>query len=337
MATKKTFCHACGELTVVGALFCESCGAKLNASSSVDPVMSARDATSAESIEQIRPLKAAETGHHPSSVQEKLQTVRGRILRDTNNGIGLLSVDGRQLPFSLEANWLGIIAPATQMNVDVALDGTGNVVTVVPVSDKDIAQEKLKAMSSDLSSKIQDQIPLMKGYVSAVGIPVLIATTLLFISWVWLSLVSVRVSASLSQSVTMFDALGLVNMGASLQSFGGNGTGSSGIYGFICVLAMLAPLVPTFIKHRYINFCYFAPLAFAAAFAIIAFIKLRSYANVARESMGTFGNSAQMGNMMNAMMDQIMAALSIGLGTYLSIAVALYLAAHGSIKILASR
>jgi hypothetical protein len=321
----------------VGALFCEACGAKLNVAPSVDPAISTRDSSLPASNVQIAAPKVNDINNSSSPVREMCQTVRGRILRDTNNGIGLLSVDGRQLPFSLEANWLGNIAPVTQMNVDVAIDGTGNVVTVMPVSDKDIAQEKLKAISGDLSSKLQDQIPLMKGYANAVGIPVLVATALLVVSWVWLSLISVRVSASVSQSVTMFDALGLVNMGASLENFGRGGTGSSGIYGFICVLAMLAPLVPTFIKHRFINFCYFAPLAFAAIFAIIAFIKLRSYANVARESMGAFGNSAQMSNMMNAMMDQIMAALSIGFGTYLSVAVALYLAAHGGMKILANR
>ena len=327
----------CGASTITGALFCEVCGAKLNANPISNVDIDTLDTSS--SVSNVRTsFVDTPVSDHPAQLQQAVsQTVRGRILRDTNNGTGLLSVGGRQVPFSLEANWRGNIAPAIQMHVDVVLDEIGNAVTVMPISDKDIAQEKLKAFSGDLSSKIQGHIPLMKSYAGAVGAPILVATGLLFTSWLWLSLISVRVSASVSQSVTMFDALGFINMGGNLESFGQRSSGSSGIYGFICVLAMLAPLAPTFIKHRYINLCYFEPLIFSLAFSVIAFFKLRSYANVARESMGAFGGSAQMNNMMNAMMDQIMAAVSIGMGAYLSIAVALYLAVHGAIKLLANR
>lgn len=337
MTAAKSFCHACGAHTIPGALFCEACGAKLNLqppaveNTDIKALHSAAGKVSADFREEAELRKNVP---HP---QQTAATVRGRILRDTNNGMGLLSVSGRQVPFSLETNWLGDTAPTVQMNVDVVLDSAGNAVTVVPVSDKDIAQEKLKALSGELSSKFQDQLPLAKTYANAIGTPVLVATALLFISWVWLSLVSVRVNAGLTQSATMFDALSVVNMGANLESFGRGSSGSSGIFGFVCVLAMLAPLAPAFIKRRYINLCYFAPLIFFVAFGITAFVKLRSYANVARESMGVFGGSAQMNNMMNAMMDQILAAASIGLGAYLSGAVALYLAAHGGIKFLANR
>ena len=337
MLITKAFCHACGASTVAGALFCEACGIKLNANpiSSVDvgPLKATLPTSNVQTSQVYAPNSV-----HPDPFQQTVsQTARGRILRDTNNGIGLLSVGDRQVPFSLEANWRGNIAPAIQMHVDIALDDTGNVVSVMPISDKDIAQEKLKVLSTGLTSKIQEHIPLMKSYASAIGTPILVAISLLFISWIWLSLISVRVSASVSQSVTMFDALGFINMGGNLESFGQRSSGSSGLYGLVCVLAMLAPLVPTFVKHRYSNLCYFAPLIFSLIFSVVAFLKLRSYANAARESMGAFGNSAQMNNMMNAMMDQIMAAVSIGMGAYLSIALALYLAGHGAIKLLANR
>lgn len=335
MIVTKAFCHACGASTISGALFCEICGIKLNASVPLI-VADAQDVSSISNV-QTSLIETSDLSVFVLPVQAVSQTVRGRILRDTNNGMGLLSVNGRQVPFSLEANWRGNIAPATQMNVDVVLDNTGNAVSVMPVSDKDIAQEKLKALSGDLSSRIQDHLPLVKSYVSAIGAPILVATALLFTSWVWLSLISVRVNASLSQSLTMFDALSFMNMGSNLESFRQRSSGSSGFYGFICVVSMLAPLAPTFIKHRYINLCYFAPLMFSVVFGVTAFVKLRSYANAARESMSAFGGSAQSNNMINAMMDQIMAALSFGLGAYLSIAVALYLATHGAIKLLANR
>lgn len=337
MTATKLFCHACGSQTIAGALFCEACGAKLNLQLTNGSSAEAKSLPDAAIAAQSSLHQKTETPKNIQHLQPAAGSVRGRILRDTNSGMGLLSVGGKQVPFSLEANWQGDIAPVVQMNVDVILDSEGNAVTVKPVSDKDVAQEKLKAISGDLSSKFQEQLPLIRSYASAVGTPVLVATAVLFVSWFWLSLVSVRVSAGLTQGVTMFDALSLVNMGASLENFGRGSTGSSGIYGFICVAAMLAPLVPTFIKHRHINWCFFAPLLFAVAFGITAFLKLRSYANIARESMGTFGGGAQANNMINAMMDQIMAAVSVGLGTYVSIAVVLYLAVHGGIKILANR
>lgn len=333
LTSNKSFCHACGVHTITGALFCEACGVKLNlqplAANNEEnkELPSAVAKVSADFHEKVEPKK-----NIPDS-QYTAETVRGRVLRDTNNGMGLLSVSGRQIPFSLEANWLGDIAPTIQMNVDVVLDSAGNVITVTPVSDKDIAQEKIKALSSDLSSKVQEQLPLVKGYAKAIGAPVLVATAVLFVSWIWLTLVSVRVSAWLTKSGTMFDALSLVNMEFDLATLGGSSSGSSGIFGFFCVLAMLAPLAPAFIKHRYINLCFFAPLIFSLGFGIATFVKLRSYANVATGTMGAFGGSAQM----NAMMDQIMAAASIGFGAYLSVAAALYLAAHGSIKFLAGR
>lgn len=337
LISNKSFCHACGAHTITGALFCEACGVKLNlqplAANAEEnkELPSAVAEVSADFHEKVEPKKNIPDSQHTA------ETVRGRVLRDTNNGMGLLSVSGRQIPFSLEENWLGDIAPTIQMNIDVVLDSAGNVITVTPVSDKDIAQEKIKALSSDLSSKFQDQLPLVKIYANAIGTPVLVAAAVLFVSWVWLSLVSVRVSAGLSQNVTMLDALSIINMGANLETLGRGSSGSSGIFGIVCVLAMLAPLVPAFIKHRYINLCFFAPLIFSLVFSIATFIKLRAYANVARESMGAFGGNSQMNNMINAIMDQIMASVSIGFGAYLSVAVVLYLAAHGSIKFLAGR
>jgi len=135
----------------------------------------------------------------------------------------------------------------------------------------------------------------------------------------------------------MFDVLRLINTGSNLQSFGSSYSGSSGIYGFACVIAMLAPVAPAFIRHRYITLTYFAPLLFLLILGFIAYLKLRSFADVARESLGSFGGGSQMANIANAMMDQILAAVSIGIGAYISLAVALYLAVHGGIKFLATR
>lgn len=336
MTTIKAFCHACGAPFGVGAQFCEVCGVKANA-----PLLNTTPVAATAAFSQAPPplenlAKTVTPFQRVADVHIPTAAVRGRILRDTNIGMGLLSLGGRQVPFSLEANWRGDIAPVVQMTVDVVLDEAGNPVTVAPVSDKDVAQEKLKALSGDLSRKFQDQMPLAKTYAHAIGTPVLIAIGVLLISWIWLPMATVRIRAGLSQSATMFDVLGLVNMGGDLQSFGSNYSGSSGIYGFICVLAMLAPAAPAFIRHRYITLSYFAPLLFLLVLGFAMYMKVRSFANAAQESMGSFGG-AQMAKIASAMMDQILAAVSIGFGVYVSLAAALFLAVHGGIKFLASR
>ena len=335
------FCKACGAALSAGALFCEVCGVKIYFAASaaaiaVTTTLPARAPTQTTQLpsDTNRPVNF---GQSAAEARKTPNASRGRILRDTNNGIGLISLGGRQMPFTLETNWRGEIAPVVQMTVDVVLDDAGNVVSVAPVSDKEVAQEKLKEMSGNLSRQLQDQIPIVKVYASMIGTPTLISVGLLFISWVWLSMATARVSAGLSQSATMFDLLRLLNTGVSLESFGSGFSGSSGIYGFACVVVMLAPMTPAFIRHRYISLTYFAPLLFLLLFALASYVKMRSLADDARQSLGGLVSSAQMTSMANAMMDQVLAAVSIGTGAYLSMAVAVYLSVHGGVKFLANR
>ena len=335
------FCKACGAALSAGALFCEVCGVKIYFAASaaaiaVTTTLPARAPTQTTQLpsDTNRPVNF---GQSAAEARKTPNASRGRILRDTNNGIGLISLGGRQMPFTLETNWRGEIAPVVQMTVDVVLDDAGNVVSVAPVSDKEVAQEKLKEMSGNLSRQLQDQIPMVKVYAGMIGTPTLIAVSLLFIGWVWLSMATVRISEGLTQGATMFDLLRLINTGGSLQSFGGSSSGSSGIYGFVCVIAMLAPLAPALIRHRYISLAYFAPLFFLIVLSFASYMKMRSFADDARQSLGGLVGSAQMANMANAMMDQILAAVSVGAGAYISSTVALYLAVQGGIKFLANR
>ena len=341
MTTNKMFCKACGATLSAGAQFCEVCGVKVDSVEPAEPI-AASAAPAARDLAQTVPPPADTNKpiNHGQTIAESIKTPitnRGRILRDTNNGIGLISLGGKQVPFTLETNWRGEIAPVVQMTVDVVLDDAGNVVSVAPVSDKEVAQEKLKEMSGNLSRQLQDQIPMVKVYAGMIGTPTLIAVSLLFIGWVWLSMATVRISEGLTQGATMFDLLRLINTGGSLQSFGGSSSGSSGIYGFVCVIAMLAPLAPALIRHRYISLAYFAPLFFLIVLSFASYMKMRSFADDARQSLGGLVGSAQMANMANAMMDQILAAVSVGAGAYISSTVALYLAVQGGIKFLANR
>ncbi|MGM3277372.1 hypothetical protein [Ralstonia sp. 24A2] len=67
---------------------------------------------------------------------------RGKILRDTHSGTGLIIVDGRQHAFTLEGIWRSSEAPAVNMTVDAQFDETGTLTALFAVPDAQLAREK---------------------------------------------------------------------------------------------------------------------------------------------------------------------------------------------------
>jgi len=248
------------------------------------------------------------------------RTVRGKILRDTQAGPGLLAVDGNKIPFTLEDHWSGSTPPQTGGTVDIGFDEGGQLRTVHPVG---VGKEELEIAGELARQALGKGAPVLRASVQKIGTPVLVAMAIVAISWIWLPAVTVQIMAGMSQSATMFDVLRMVNAGASLQDFGRGG--SAGIYGLLCILAMAAPALPALWKHRLAPLGYFAPLAFLAAVGLVIYTKMNAMANAATEQMGGLGGS-QMGDIVGAMMKQVMQAVSVGFGVYVSLAAALYLA-----------
>lgn len=263
-------------------------------------------------------------------------SVRGTVLRDTNAGPGLLSVNQRQLPFTLEQHWRGQSAPVVNMTVDVLLDSAGAAVSVSPVADSELTKEQLDRVKADLSKAAQTHLPKLLAMADKAGKPVLLAIAALAVAWLWLPAVSVRLNAAMTQSATMFDVLRLLNSGASLESMGQLGGGSSGLYGLLCVLAMFAPLAPSLLAARWARYGYFAPLAFMAVLATGIYLKINSLASAASEGMRSFGG-AGMGKLAEAMLKEALSAVSVGYGSYIALIAAAYLAWRGLAAVLASR
>jgi hypothetical protein len=70
--------------------------------------------------------------------------VRASILRTPGDGPGLLFVDGRQWPFTLDNLWKSPVAPSINMLVDVDFDGQGNIMAISAVDPQQAAGEKLE-------------------------------------------------------------------------------------------------------------------------------------------------------------------------------------------------
>ena len=58
---------------------------------------------------------------------------RGKILRDTNAGDGIIFVDEKQIPFSLERHWRSGVPPQAVMMVEFSMSADGTIEFVMQV------------------------------------------------------------------------------------------------------------------------------------------------------------------------------------------------------------
>lgn len=257
---------------------------------------------------------------------------RGRILRDTNAGDGLLSLEGRQIPFTLESNWTSDEPPRVGAYVDVSFNEDGTLASVVFVDEKTLAKEQ--------ASKVLDQFTTMgkagaSTLLEKVRFHTLAAVAALAVAWYFLSAVSVQVSGSYAPSASFYEVLKLINSrNNDISSIGNLGRASSGIYGFVMWAALLAPIGAHFLKSKWSSFAYFGPLAFTAIIGAIMYFGVRSTISEAAGFASSFaGNDPQMQNQINQMVSQAISmafqSISLGLGFYIGLVVSLYLAYVG--------
>ena len=69
---------------------------------------------------------------------------RGKIMRDTNAGPGIVFVDGAQKSFTLEAHWKSSSPPKVGAVVEVTVDSAGNPLSVEPIDETALAKEQAK-------------------------------------------------------------------------------------------------------------------------------------------------------------------------------------------------
>ncbi len=63
-------------------------------------------------------------------LEDGVKSARGTVIKVPNEGPGLLFIDGEQRPFVIQDIWQSPVAPAVDQQVDVVLDGAGNVAAV---------------------------------------------------------------------------------------------------------------------------------------------------------------------------------------------------------------
>jgi hypothetical protein len=262
---------------------------------------------------------------------------RGKILRDTNAGPGLLSIDGNQHPFTLEHHWKSDLPPRVGMVVDATFDGAGSLALVTPVADAQLAREQAELAVQAAKARGG---ALAAGLTARFGLPTLVAMGVLFVGWFFLNTVAIQVSSQYGVGLSFWKLLGVLNSPAGLLNGLNGAGGGSGIYGFLCIVALLAPLAPYAWKDKRAHLGGLLPLAFMLLVALMIYLGISDGMQQAQGAAGMFGGAqaAQMAESMSSMMlREAMRAISIGLGGYLSLLAALYLAGRGLIQFLAAR
>ena len=277
-----------------------------------------------------------------------MNTVRGRILRNTAVGDGLISAAGKQYSFKLEGIWKSDRAPKVDMQVDVDLDDAGQIVAIRAVDSTAAAREHAerlmgtagataKQWAADLKTKgapalaeMQAKgLPVVKRYLALIGVPTLVAMVAVLLGWFFFASVNVDFLGQRG-SATFYDFLGVLNNPESGLAMMEGRSPSAGFYGFLAIVALFAPLLPHFVKSRKLWLAYCAPGAWMVLASVIGWWKIRSAMSEATSAAGGgFGGGGELQGFAREMMNEIWNAISIGFGAYLAAAAAIYLAFVG--------
>jgi len=268
-------------------------------------------------------------------------TKKGRVLRDTSSGEGLVFVEGNQYPFRLEGMWRSEYAPKTNMAVDVDFDDLGKIVALrnggggsgggAAVGDQasaalDAAGVAAKKMAADFQAR---GVPVLQEWAQKIGYPTLAAYFLLIAAWFWMPLISLNMGLLGSNSVTFYGGLKLLNSGP--LALGGGG--GAGFYGFLVFVSLIAMVLPQVWKDRRAGWGMTFPLLLMALVAIISYFKMQSQFSAQEEQMGAYANNPEYQAMARQAAEQARAeawkAISFGFGLYIGVIASLYLAWQG--------
>lgn len=235
---------------------------------------------------------------------------RGRILRDTNVGPGILVVDGMQHTFTLERLWRSDIPPRVGMTIDAFFDTEGILESVRAVSDAQVAKEQAqKALSGALRHG-----EAVGGAVRArFGATTIALEVLLLISF--FALPAVAVNAGLGQQQwTCWEAIGM-----NIRQMA---TNDRGLLSLLAVVCLFAPVAVPFMQQTWARWLNAAPLVFCVIATAGMTLEIQRFFSEMTGAMGGLGGREAA----NEAAQQFSHLLSIRMGVYLVIVFAIALA-----------
>lgn len=257
-------------------------------------------------------------------------TKRGKILRDTNAGPGLLAVDGRQYSFDLQGTWKSDDAPKVGMVVDVTFDAQDAVASIRAVPENQLAREQ--AMQSLGKGRlILDQIK------AKFGLSTLIAFAVLLLGWFFLSSLEIA-RETVGIQITFWQLLGFLGSSNAISSLNPYALAheNAGVYGLLAIMSLAGPFVFYFWKDRRAALGGLLPLVSMLIAAALLARGLHQAAHQMGELLGV-GDSPAGRTMMNEASAEFMKQFQFGVGAYVSMAASCYFAFVGVKRFLVAR
>jgi hypothetical protein len=234
---------------------------------------------------------------------------RGRILRDTSVGPGLLTVEGTQYTFLLEGMWRSEVPPRTGMPVDVSFDPAGSPEMVYAVSEGQIAKDQARRAFSGVLDQAESAGGGLK---SRPGVGTIVAEVLMLLCFFFLPNMQIGNAFAL-RKLNGWDAIGL-DPNTTM-------TNDHGLLSWLAVICLLAPLAVPFMKQAWSRWLYAAPLAFSVM--AVAAISTAVH-NVGQQATGTIGGLLG-GEAAREMSRQMSGMFSISFGAYSVLLCSIYL------------
>lgn len=250
------------------------------------------------------------------------QTLRGTILRDTQNGPGLISAQGQQFIFDLQQHWRSDKPPVTGAKVDMDMSPDGQLGAVRAVDEAQLAKELAQEKAQQLAASGQ---ALFGQALSEFGKVPLAAMAGLLLGWFALDIVNIQFGVRMQSGLSFYELNKLIGAGADMISaLQVAQRGSVGFWGLATLAVAAAPLAPLFVRDRRANWALAAPLALMLIQALRLYWAMKSAASQMQEAAGS--NPFLGSNFAQEFVREMMKAISLGAGFYLSFAAAIVLA-----------
>ncbi len=248
---------------------------------------------------------------------------RGKILRDTSAGPGLLMAEGQQYSFPLEGVWQSETPPRPGLVVDVDLGEDEVVRAVTAVPESQIAKEQAEQALAAARAKGG---AIASSIVARFGISTLVAVSLVILGWFFLSTISYNAGFAGKMDFTFWRILAFINSGNTLEGLSTlQGNGSAGFYGLLAILSLAGPFIGYAWKDKRALLGGSLPLLFMLLVAVL----------VRKALVGM--TSGAPSELMDMARNEIMKQISVGMGAYLSVLAALYLAFNSVKKFLIAK
>jgi len=198
--------------------------------------------------------------------------VRASVLRAPGDSPGLLIVEGRQWPFTLDSVWKSPVAPSVNMTVNVDFDSQGNITAITAVDPQQAAREKLNQIGGAAQQHGKEAAEIARQGVGALaarmGKFTLSAAVILWVAWFFMPALTIGENLSnASKSFTFWELLGLDPNTNVMQT-----SASHGLFGLLGLLAIAAPFGSPFIRNPKAKFLYATPLVYL----VIAYFVIQS-------------------------------------------------------------